>query len=94
VTNSVKETAYSILTNLGIKQFFDIIVTNQDITEPKPNPEGYLLAMDCIGADPEHTIIFEDSEIGLRSAYAAKVAKVVKVQDASEVSIDFVRRHL
>lgn len=94
VTNSIKATAHAMLGRLGILGHLDVVITNEDIKKPKPDPEGYLLAMDCIGADPKQTIIFEDSEIGMRAAQAASVAKVIKVNCPSEVTLDFVRSHL
>ena len=94
VTNSIKATAHAMLQRLGIFSNFDVVMTNEDMKKPKPDPEGYLLAMDCIGADPKQTIIFEDSEIGIRAAKASGVAKVIKVSDPSEVTLDFVRSHL
>jgi beta-phosphoglucomutase len=94
VTNSIKATAHLMLERLGILRMFDAVVTNEDVKKPKPDPEGYKLAMDCIGADPRQTIIFEDSEIGLRAAKSSGAKKVIKVSDPSEVTLEYVRSHL
>lgn len=34
----------------------------------KPDPEGFIIAMNHFGIDAEHTVIFEDSEVGIMAA--------------------------
>lgn len=78
VTNSIRETATAMLEGTGLMEHLDLLITNQDITHPKPNPEGYLVAMQKLGLDPRHTVIFEDSPKGLEAAEksGAHVAKM------------------
>lgn len=45
--------------------FFDIILTSEDFTASKPDPECYLKAMKCLGVRPEECLVFEDSLHGL-----------------------------
>ena len=47
---------------------FDLILTYDDITKSKPDPEGFLKAMEYFDAKSDETIIFEDSEVGLKAA--------------------------
>lgn len=68
VTTASKENCYDILNQFGLVNYFDLILTHDDITKPKPDPEGFLKAMQYFGAKPEDTIIFEDSEVGLEAA--------------------------
>jgi HAD superfamily hydrolase (TIGR01509 family) len=44
-----------------ILDYFDLIVSNQDITKAKPDPEMYLKAIDTFGLKPDEVIIVEDS---------------------------------
>ncbi len=53
---------------LGIKDYFQIILSLQDIKNKKPDPEIYLLAMERLGVKPEESIIIEDSESGILAA--------------------------
>ncbi|MGM9735950.1 MAG: HAD family hydrolase [Candidatus Cryptobacteroides sp.] len=46
---------------------FDHILTSEDFTQSKPSPECYIKGMAALGADPSHTVVFEDSVSGLRS---------------------------
>lgn len=68
VTTASKENCYEILNRFGLIELFDLILTHDDITKSKPDPEGFLKAMEYFKADPKDTIIFEDSDVGLRAA--------------------------
>lgn len=68
VTTASKENCWDILKQFEIANLFDLVLTHDDITHSKPNPEGFLKAMEYFDAEPEETIIFEDSEVGLEAA--------------------------
>ena len=51
--------------------FFRAIVAGDDVTMPKPNPEGYLLGAQALGVDVANTIALEDSSYGAASAFSA-----------------------
>lgn len=48
-------------------EMFDIILTSEDFTASKPDPECYLKAMECFGTDAAHSVVFEDSIYGLQA---------------------------
>ena len=50
---------------------FDSIITQDDVERCKPDPEGFLKAMKESGISAEKTIIFEDSENGIKAAQKA-----------------------
>ncbi len=50
---------------------FDLVLAAEDVAAKKPDPEGFLLAMKKFNAAPEVTIVFEDSDAGIRAAEAA-----------------------
>lgn len=68
VTTASKENCEDILEKFKLEKLFDLILTHDDISEVKPDPEGFLKAMRYFDATPEETIIFEDSEVGLLAA--------------------------
>lgn len=68
VTTASRENCYDILKQFGVTELFDLILTHDDITKSKPDPEGFLKAMAHFGAEPSKTIIFEDSQVGLEAA--------------------------
>lgn len=54
-----------------IKGFFDVIVTGDDVTKSKPDPQGYLLAAKKLGINPELCAVVEDSLQGVKAGRAA-----------------------
>jgi beta-phosphoglucomutase-like phosphatase (HAD superfamily) len=50
---------------------FDVVVWGDEVTRSKPDPEGYLRALDLLGADASSSLAFEDSETGRKAALAA-----------------------
>ena len=63
VTNASKKNVDDILEKFSVKDLFDLLITQEDIENPKPSAEGFLKAMDYFNISKENTIIFEDSEI-------------------------------
>lgn len=61
----------NILTQCGIIQEFDLIVTGDLFAESKPNPEIYQYTMQKLGVLPEHSVAVEDSHFGMVAAKAA-----------------------
>jgi HAD superfamily hydrolase (TIGR01509 family) len=59
------------LTNAGILQYFTTIVTSEDVAEGKPAPDIYLEASRRINVAPVQCVVFEDSCVGIESAFSA-----------------------
>lgn len=70
-SSSLRESINTKLKILGIKQYFSVIVTGNDIKEHKPHPETYLYAMAQLGLPAEDCIVFEDSLTGIEAGRAA-----------------------
>lgn len=68
VTTASKENCMQILEQFELLDLFDLILTQDDIAKTKPNPEGFLKAMEYFGVKAKETIIFEDSDVGLEAA--------------------------
>ena len=80
-----------VLQALGIADFFDVIISADDIVESKPSPEGYLLAAKKLGVLPKECIILEDGPKGVAAGKSAKI-KVIGIinnggQDLSEADL-------
>ncbi|MBQ6786693.1 MAG: HAD family phosphatase [Lachnospiraceae bacterium] len=71
------------LTQLGIMELFDSIVSAKEVEHGKPAPDVYLYACEQIGEKPEHCIAVEDSPNGILSAYRAGL-KPVMVPDLTQ----------
>lgn len=50
---------------------FDVLVMDDDVSEPKPSPEGILAAVDALKVDAQHTIYVGDSTTDIAAALAA-----------------------
>ncbi len=59
----------------------EVMVTGDDVTNLKPDPEAYLLALDQLGIRPEQALAVEDSANGLQAALGAGLATVVVTND-------------
>lgn len=68
VTTASKVNTVEILKFFSVYDYFDFIVTQEDVKKKKPSPECFLKAMKKAGVDKSGTIIFEDSSIGLLAA--------------------------
>jgi beta-phosphoglucomutase-like phosphatase (HAD superfamily) len=77
------------LSHVDVLDYFRHITSGQEVTNGKPNPDIYLLALKKLGIKAEECIAFEDSENGARAAIAAGL-KVVVVPDLKQPS-DYVR---
>jgi beta-phosphoglucomutase-like phosphatase (HAD superfamily) len=67
--------------HFGLGKWFamDRIAYNDGKTKGKPSPDLFLKAMEILGTPPEATVIFEDSEAGLKAAESAGAGKIVIV---------------
>lgn len=60
-----------VVSSLGIKQYFDIIVSGLDVSYPKPAPDIFLNAAELLKVDSSECIVIEDSSNGVKAAKAA-----------------------
>ena len=68
VTTASSKNSREILAFYNKIDLFDMIITPDDYVKTKPDPESFLLAMKIYNAKPEDTLIFEDSEFGIKAA--------------------------
>ena len=70
ITTGSRQNATEMLNHFHCTDWFDLILTQEDVVNNQPDPEGYLKAMAHFGVDAAHTMIFEDSATGLAAARA------------------------
>lgn len=68
VTTASKINCMMALNKFELVELFDLILTKDDVITSKPDPEGFIKAMQYFDAKPDDTIIFEDSEVGIKAA--------------------------
>ena len=84
-SNSIRKTVLIVLSKLGIIEYIDLIVSNEDVKNSKPHPEMYWKAISKMSFLPEQTLIVEDSPYGLLAAARSK-SHVLRVKSPDEVS--------
>lgn len=89
-SNSIRETLDTCLKNLGILKFIDISLSNEDVTNPKPNAEIYKACMDHLGSDKTSTVIYEDSDIGQEAARSSG-AHLIPVYNRSSINLSLIQ---
>lgn len=86
-SNSIRSTMEAILDRKGFKEFVDYFASNQEVRNPKPNPEIYFHCMIQAGVTCQETIIIEDSPIGRRAAIGSG-AHLLTVDDCSDLTLE------
>jgi len=67
-TAAMEFKAYTILEELGIKDFFKVLVSAEKVKKGKPDPETYLKVAEYLGLKPEECIVIEDAPNGIAAA--------------------------
>ena len=87
-SNSARAFVERVLSGAGLLDgHFDVVVTSDDVENPKPAPDLYLAACAALGAEPERAAALEDSATGVAAARAAGMF-VVAVPYFPELPID------
>ena len=92
-SNSIRKTVLTVLSKLGIIEFMDLIISNEDVKNSKPHPEMYWKAISMMSCLPEETLIVEDSPYGLLAASRAK-AHILRVASPKDVTYNNIHKKL
>ena len=68
---------------VGLREYFDRLISATQVKEGKPSPDIYVYACEQLGLAPEECIAVEDSPNGVKSAYGAG-CRVIMVPDQTE----------
>lgn len=82
VSSTSSRLILAALNRLGLADQFDAILCGDMVRRKKPDPEGYLRAMELLQIPPECCVVIEDSPVGIRAGLAAG-AWVVGYEGAS-----------
>lgn len=76
-TSGPQENLQMVLDGCHIAEFFDAIVSSDDVSRCKPDPEIYLTAAAKLALPPAACLVFEDAPAGIESARRAGVGRIV-----------------
>ena len=65
-----------VVDRLGLSGCFDPLVSGDDVSRPKPDPEPFRRCLELTGIAPDAALVFEDANAGIASARAAGIATV------------------
>jgi beta-phosphoglucomutase len=86
-SNSVRASVVGMMELANLTGYLDLMLSNQDVSAPKPSPEIYQTAIRHFGLTPQECLVVEDNENGIRAAKAAG-AHLLAVDDVSCVHLD------
>lgn len=89
-SNSIRNSVEVMLSKAGILENFELILSNQDVSQPKPDPEIYNNAMTRLGLKPTECLILEDNENGIKSAVASG-AHLLKISTVADVNYENIK---
>lgn len=69
-SSTQRENIMAAIEMLGLTGFFAGMVTAEDVTRGKPEPEVFLTAAARIGVEPAQAVVFEDALVGIAAAHA------------------------
>jgi beta-phosphoglucomutase-like phosphatase (HAD superfamily) len=98
-SNAVGDSVELMTRQAGLREYFEFLISNEDVTRPKPDPEIYIRALERMGVPPADAVIVEDAPHGIEAARRSG-AHVCRVKGFDEVdyfrvraAIDRAERH-
>ena len=70
-TGGHREAVERTLEIIGLRKYFDIIITANDVENFKPHPETFLKCATLMSVEPEFIEVFEDGDLGIEAALNA-----------------------
>ena len=77
----------------ALEDYLDLVISNEDVNLPKPNPEMYLLAMKNFKLMPKECLIVEDNDHGVKAALASG-AHLLRVTSPDDVSLERIEKRI
>jgi beta-phosphoglucomutase len=71
VSAALRDEIEPVLGSSGLRDAFSVVLSQDDVTHGKPDPQPYLLAAERLGIAPTELLVFEDTDVGVASAKAA-----------------------
>lgn len=92
-SNSVRNSVSTMMQKAGLKQYLDILVSNEDVSAGKPNPEMYIKAIEHFNLKPQECLIIEDNDNGIKAARAAG-AHLLVVREVDETNLQNIQARI
>lgn len=93
VSNAKRETVITGLKNVGVWNNISFVISNDDITHPKPHPDPYLVAWNKSRFLKEECLVVEDNKYGVQSAESAGL-RVIQIPTFQTLTLSYLKDHL
>lgn len=90
-SNSVRATVEVMMERANLAGYFHVMLSNEDVTRAKPDPEIYLTAARALGVEPRACLVLEDNAHGIQAARDAGT-NVLEIGTVHDVTYDAIRR--
>ncbi len=87
-TSAITANLDFVLDRLGIRRYFDVLVTADMVTRTKPDPEIYLRALAGLGLQGGDCLVFEDAVAGIQAARAAGIRSVALATSLDKTTLE------
>jgi HAD superfamily hydrolase (TIGR01509 family) len=84
-SNSVKDSVELMMKKSHLFAWLDVLLSNEDVDQPKPSPDIYLKAANLLKLSPQECLVIEDNQHGIAAAKAAGT-HVLAVESVEEVN--------
>lgn len=82
-TSGQEAKQFPVIEGAGLKlEWFDAVITGDDVDRKKPDPQIYLRTAERLGLAPDRCLVFEDAPAGVQAAKAAGMACVAVLTSA------------
>ena len=92
-SNSIRKTIELMMDRAGLMPYLDLIVSNEDVTKAKPDPEMYKTAIKKFGLKPEECVVVEDNLNGIQAGKESG-ATVLEVATVFDVNYKNIKRKI
>lgn len=92
-SNAVRQSVETMLKLASLYEYTNVILSNEDVSKPKPDPEIYQTAMTRLNVDPAECLVVEDNENGIRAGRSSG-AYVMCVNTVADVTYDRIREEI
>lgn len=92
-SNSIRNSVITMMQKSSLELYLDLMLSNEDVKNAKPDPEIYIKTMQELELQPEECLILEDNENGIRAARGSG-AHVLVVNDVTDVNYKNIKSYI
>jgi len=92
-SNSIRKSIEVMMEKAALDKYLDFYLSNQDVTNGKPDPEIYKLAIANLDLSPQECMIIEDNERGIQAAKGSG-AWLMEIEQVEEVNYENIMMYI